>query len=214
MWRSAEDLTNSPARTGRYAPTGGNRVIRTLRRIGMLGMAGVVITAFAAPTVHADTAEAFSATGTARALHISVLGQDATFGVTDGNVGAPLTAVANAAGQLLQPQTLSKVALSADNSTAADPTNGQQRCAVPSLPDPLGTIVKTDLACSLAKADITKGLPNATSTAGVASVAVNAQTLLNGVLGNTPLGSLPLGDTVNQVTDTLQPVLTAISNAT
>src|SRR3954447_14493040 len=188
--------------------------MRTLRRIGFLGLAGVVVAAVAAPAAHADTPETFSATGTARALHVSVLGQDATFGVTDGTVGAPLTAVANAAGQLLQPQTLSKVALSADNSTAADPTNGQQRGAVPSLPDPLGTIVKTDLACSLAKADITKGLPNATSTAGVASVAVNAQTLLNGVLGNTPLGSLQLGDTVNQVTDALAPVLTAISDAT
>jgi hypothetical protein len=180
----------------------------------MLGMAGVVIAAFAAPAAHADTPEAFSATGTARALHISVLGQDATFGVTDGNVGAPLTAVANAAGQLLQPATLSKVALSSDNSTGSDPTNGQQRCAVPALPDPLGTILKTDLACSLAKADITKGLPNATSTAGVASVAVNAQTLLNGVLGSTPLGTLQLGNTVNQVTDALQPVLNAISSAT
>jgi hypothetical protein len=188
--------------------------MRTLRRIGMLGMAGVVITAFAAPAAHADTPEAFSGTGTARALHISVLGQDATFGVTDGNVGAPLTAVANAAGQLLQPASLSKVSLSSDNSTASDPTNGEQRCAVPALPAPLGTILDIKAACSLAKADITKGLPNATSSAGVANVAVNAQTLLNGVLGNTPLGSLQLGDTVNQVTDALQPVLNAVSSAT
>ena len=101
--------------------------MRTLRRIGMLGLAAAVITAFAAPVAHAaDTPEAFSATGTARALHISVLGQDATFGVTDGNVGAPLTAVANAAGQLLQPATLSKVSLNSDNSSASDPTSGQQ----------------------------------------------------------------------------------------
>src|SRR3954464_9016201 len=176
--------------------------MRTLRRIGMLGLAGVVITAFAAPVAaHADTPEAFSGPGTARALHISVLGQDATFGVTDGTVGAPLTAVANAAGQLLQPATLSKVSLSSDNRTGADPTNGQQRCALPTLPSPLGDILDTALACSLAKADITKGLPNATSTAGVASVNVNAQNLLNGLLGNTQLGSLPLGDTVNQITD-------------
>src|SRR5438270_10289971 len=188
--------------------------MRTLRRIGLLGLAGVVVAGFAAPAAHADTPEAFSATGTARALHISVLGQDATFGVTDGTVGAPLTALANAAGQLLQPASLSKVALSSDNSTASDPTSGLQKCALPSLPDPLGTILKTDLACSLAKADITKGAPHAIGTAGVASVGVNAQSLLNGVLGNTPLGSLKLGDTVNQVTDQLQPVLDAIKNAT
>jgi hypothetical protein len=188
--------------------------MRTLRRIGLLGLAGVVITAFAAPVAHADTPEAFTATGTARALHISVLGQDATFGVTDGTVGAPLTAVANAAGQLLQPATLSKVALSSDNSTAADPTNGQQRCAVPTLPAPLGSLLDLSVACSLAKADITKGLPNALSTAGVANVNVNAQSLLNGVLGNTPLGTLQLGNTVNQVTSALQPVLNAISSAT
>ncbi|MFL5334616.1 MAG: hypothetical protein ACJ8H8_15835 [Geminicoccaceae bacterium] len=189
--------------------------MRTLRRIGLLGLAGVVVAGLAAPAAHAaDTPEAFSATGTARALHISVLGQDATFGVTDGNVGAPLTAVANAAGQLLQPASLSKVSLSSDNSTASDPTSGLQKCAVPALPDPLGTILKTNLACSLAQADITKGAPHAIGTASVASIAVNAQSLLNGVLGNTPLGSLKLGDTVNQVTDQLQPVLDAIKNAT
>ena len=125
--------------------------MRTLRRIGMLGLAGVVITAVAAPmAAHADTPETFSATGTARALHISVLGQDATFGVTDGNVGAPLTAVANAAGQLLQPATLSKVSLNSDNSSASDPTNGQQRCALPTLPAPLGSILDLSVACSLA----------------------------------------------------------------
>ena len=187
--------------------------MRTLRRIGMLGLAAAVITAFAAPVAHAaDTPEAFSATGTARALHISVLGQDATFGVTDGNVGAPLTAVANAAGQLLQPASLSKVSLSSDNSTASDPTNGQQKCAVPALPDPLGTILKTDLACSLAKADITKGAPHAIGTAGVASVGVNAQTVLSQVLGNATLGQVT--GAVDQVQQALQPVLDQIANAT
>jgi hypothetical protein len=186
--------------------------MRTLRRIGMLGLAGAVITAFAAPAAHADTPEAFSATGTARALHISVLGQDATFGVTDGNVGAPLTAVANAAGQLLQPASLSKVALNSDNSTASDPTNGQQRCAVPQLPSPLNSVLDTALACSLAKADITKGLPNATSTAGVADVGVNAQTVLSSVLGNATLSQVT--GAVDQVQQALNPVLTAIGNAT
>ena len=188
--------------------------MRTLRRIGLLGLAAVTITAVAAPAAHADTPETFTATGTARALHISVLGQDATFGVTDGNVGAPLTAVADAAGQLLQPATLSKVALSSDNSSASDPISGQQRCALPTLPAPLGSILDLSVACSLAKADITKALPSATSTAGVATLNVNAQSLLSGLLGNTPLGSLQLGNTVNQVTSALQPVLNAISSAT
>src|SRR5438270_12834663 len=185
--------------------------MRTLRRIGLLGLAGVVVAGVGAPAAHAEAPEACSATGAARALHISVLGQDGTFGATDGTVGAALTALANAAGQLLQPASLSKVALSSDNSTASDPTSGLQKCALPSLPDPLGTILKTDLACSLAKADITKGAPHAIGTAGVASVAVNAQSLLQGLLGNTPLGSLKLGDTVKPVTDQLQPGLDAIN---
>src|SRR5256885_1255786 len=94
--------------------------MRTLRRIGMLGLAGAVITAFAAPAAHADTPETFSATG----------------------------------------------------------------------------------------------LPNATSTAGVATVNVNAQNLLNGLLANTPVGSLQLGSTVQQVTDQLTPVFDAIKQAT
>ena len=188
--------------------------MHTLRRIGLLGLAGVVITAFAAPAAHAATGtpETFNATGAARALHVSVLGQDATFGVTDGTVGAPLTAVANAAGQLLQPATLSKVSLSADNSTASDPTSGQPKCALPALPDPLGSILKADIACSLAQANISKGLPNATSTAGVATVGVNAQTVLSQVLGNATLGQVT--GAVDQVQQALQPVLDQIANAT
>src|SRR5438067_7833832 len=110
--------------------------MRTLRRIGMLGLAGVVITAFAAPTAHAasGTTETFNATGAARALHVSVLGQDATFGTAGGTVGAPLTAVASAAGQLLQKVDCCGVSLTSNNTSASDPTNGVEKCALPSLP--------------------------------------------------------------------------------
>src|SRR3954469_12193084 len=156
--------------------------MRTLRRSGAVVLAAAVVTAGAAgfassPAHAAATPEAFNATGTARALHIGVLGQDATFGVVDGVVGAPLNAVANAAGQLLQPATITKASLSTDNSSVADPTNGQQKCAVPKLPDPLGTILDTSLACSLTKADITNGLPNALGQGGVANIKVNTSTL-------------------------------------
>jgi len=186
--------------------------MRTLRRIGMLGLAGAVITAFAAPAAHADSPETFNATGAARALHISVLGTDATFGDTNGTIGAPLTAAANAAGQLLSPASLSKVALSSDNSAASDPTTGQQKCAPAVLPDALTSIVKADLACSLATANITKGLPNATGTGGVASVGVNAQTVLSGLLGDTTLSQVT--GAVDTVQKALDPVLQKIADAT
>jgi hypothetical protein len=178
----------------------------------MLALAVAVVGALAAAPAHAAaTPEAFTATGTARALHVSVLGQDATFGVTDGNVGAPLSAIANAAGQLLQPSSISKVSLNSDNSAASDPTSGKEKCALPSLPAPLSTVINTSLACSLAKADITSGAPHAIGTAGVASLSVQADALLKGLLGGTPLGSLKLGDTVNQVTSQLKPVLDAVN---
>jgi hypothetical protein len=139
-----------------------------------------------------------------------VLGKDATFGSTDTNVAAPLTAIANAAGQLLQPNSVTRVALSSDNSTASDPTDGKQKCALPSLPSPLSTLLDTSLACSLAKADVTGGLPHAIGSGGVATINVNANSLLK-TLG---VPDLKLGDTVDQVTSQLQPVLDAVSKAT
>src|SRR5438874_4965525 len=150
----------------------------TLRRTTLLALATVVATAMAAGPAHADAAEGFTGTGNARALHISVLGKDVTFGVTDGNVGSTLSAAANAAGQLLQPSSTTKVSLSKDNSTATDPTDGKQKCALPSLPAPLSSLLDTQVACSLAKADITGGLPHAVGSAGVASVTVDASSLL------------------------------------
>jgi len=197
--------------------------MRTLRRSGAVVLAAAVVTAVSAgfssrPAHAAATPETFNATGAARALHIGILGQDATFGSVDGVVGAPLNAVANAAGQLLQPSTITKVSLSSDNSKASDPTSGQQKCAVPKLPDPLGTIVDASLACSLAKADITNGLPSAIGQGGVASIKVDTQSLLK---------SLPVdltqtlqqvtqtaGTTVDQVQDALQPVIDQINKAT
>jgi hypothetical protein len=182
----------------------------TLRRISTLALAAVVTVMVTGGPAHADTPEAFSATGTARALHIGVLGKDATFGVTGANVAAPLTAIANGAGQLLQPSSVTSVSLNKDNSTASDPTNGQQKCAVPALPAPLSTLLDTSLACSLAKADINGGLPHAIGSGGVATINVNANSLLK-TLG---VPDLKLGDTVDQVTTQLQPVLDAISQAT
>jgi hypothetical protein len=205
------ELGYSLAQTGRIRINRGNGAMVTLRRTSVLVLVAAVVAVMgAAPTpAHAATPEAFGATGAARALHISVLGKDATFGVTDGNVGAPLTAVANAAGQLLQPNSVTKVSLSKDNSTASDPTDGKQKCAVPSLPAPLSSLLDTSLACSLAKADIANGLPHAVGTAGVASIDVNANTLLKSITDQ-----LKLGATVQQVKDQLAPVLDAVSKAT
>ena len=182
----------------------------TLRRTSMLVLATVVVAVMAAGPAHADTPRPFQRHGHGRALHISVLGKDATFGVTDANVDAPLTAIANASGQLLQPNSVTRASLSKDNSTASDPTDGKQKCAVPSLPAPLSTLLDTSLACSVAKADINGGLPHAVGSGGVATINVNANSLLKS-LG---VPDLKLGDTVDQVTTQLQPVLDAISKAT
>jgi hypothetical protein len=182
----------------------------TLRRISTLALAAVVTVMVTGGPAHADTPEAFSASGTARALHIGILGKDATFGVTNANVAAPLTAIANGAGQLLQPNSVTSVSLSKDNSAASDPTDGKQKCAVPSLPSPLSTLLDTSLACSLAKADINGGLPHAIGAGGVATINVNANSLLT-TLG---IPDLKLGDTVDQVTTQLEPVLDAVSKAT
>src|SRR5438270_186213 len=99
MWRSCS------SRSTGVVTRRANPATRTPRTIGIPERAGVLSTGCAGPRAPADTPETCSATGPARALRLSALRQDATFGVTDGTVGAPWTAIANAAGQLLQPAT-------------------------------------------------------------------------------------------------------------
>src|SRR5205807_5280650 len=149
----------------------------------------------------------------ARALHLSLLGKDVTFGVTGANVGATvgstLSAVANAAGQLLQPRSSSSVSLSRDNSSAADPADGVQRCALPALPQPIASLLTANVACSLTKADIAAAAPHALGQASVLSLSLQANSVLK-----TITDQVQLGNTVSKVTDALQPVFDAVSQAT
>ena len=181
----------------------------TLRRYALLALSMAVTLAMTAAPAHADVAEVFGGTGSARALHLSVLGKDVTLGAAGSTVGSTLTAAANAAGQLLQPGSSSSVSLNRDNSAASDPNNGSRHCALPSLPAPVASLLTADLACSLAKADITAGVPHALGQASVASISLQANTLLKSITDK-----IPLQPTIDQVKQNLAPVIDAVSKAT
>jgi len=86
---------------------------------------------------------------------------------------------------------------------AATPVGVAARVAAAARVTLVDTILKTDLACSLAKADITKGAPHAIGTAGVAGISVDAGTLLSSLEKNLP-APLQLGNTVDQVNTLLK----------
>jgi hypothetical protein len=179
--------------------------MRHLYRGGLFALLVTMTAALAAGPATADTAEAFQGTAAAQALHISVLGKDATFGVADVNGASTLKAVASAAGQLLAQATSSSASVSKDDTSVADPTSGL-RCGAGQLPAPLDTVLSLNLVCSSVKADIVKGAPHAFGQGSVATIGLNANTVLK-QLNDT----LHVGQTLS---DTLQPVVKAVNDAT
>jgi hypothetical protein len=153
----------------------------------------------------ADTAETFQGTAAAQALHLSVLGKDATFGVANVDGASTLKAVASAAGQLLAQASSSSANVTTDNTSKADPTSGL-RCGAGPLPAPLDSLLSLNLVCSSVKADIAHGAPHAFGQGSVASINLNANTVLSQLNDQ-----LHIGQTLS---DTLQPVVKALNSAT
>src|SRR5437763_17116553 len=75
------------------------------RRYTLAALSSAIIAVMAAGPAHAaaaDTPETFGGSGTARVLHLSLFGKDATLGTADSTIASTPTATADDAGQLLQ----------------------------------------------------------------------------------------------------------------
>src|SRR5438270_3508303 len=183
--------------------------MRILRHGAVLAISTIAAAVVSAGQAHADVAETVGGTGTARALHLNVLGQDLTLGATDANVGSTLKAAADAAGQLVQTGYPAKASVTTDNSSVVDPKSGSPLCQGLGLPDQIKTVLNAAIACSLAKADIKAGAPHALGQASVAQLGVSANTLLQPITDN-----IPLDQTLAAVKQNLGPVIDAVNKAT
>jgi len=174
------------------------------KRIAALGAALVVLGAFGGGPARAETVvekpETFLGSAAGTALDLSVLGNQATFGLTKVEGTSALTAAANGAGQLLVPGTETEAKVNGLDQTS----DSGEKCAAPVLPaeitDTVGIAI--EVACSSSSASTAGGVPTATSNASVADLDVSANVLLD-TLG---LGD-PINDATGQIIDALEPLL-------
>jgi hypothetical protein len=159
----------------------------------------------AAPASAAASPERFVGSAAGRALDISLLRTNATFGDSTASVTSALDPVAKAAGQLLP------TLVGATSANVASPNSGRV-CALPSLPAPVGDIIDLGLACSASNVSVLNGLASADSVGSVASLGIDASSLI------AALGLPDLQETLDQVTapvlGALEPVITAVEEAT
>lgn len=193
----------------------------SIRRLAAIAGAVAVAGAFVAGPAAADTPEVYAGSAAAKALDLNILGQQATLGVSTAKVSSDLKATATGAGQLV-PQ-LTSFAGNTDASVSGSGSSTKPNtCATPALPDPIPTVLSIGAACSSASASVLNNNPVATSTASVAQVAANAQTILQQLNAvTTPIGST-LDGLLTQVctnlsqtcsaTTTVQDLVTSVLN--
>jgi hypothetical protein len=179
-----------------------------LRRLAAIAVVATVVGAFGASPASADTSERMVGVSAGRALNISLLGQKLSFGDATGTVNSTLDPVAKAAGQLL-PTLVG--ATSATTSTGTK-TDGE-KCGLPQLPDPLGQVLDVGVACSTSVASVLDGLKSTNSNGYVASVGLDASSLLSALPIPDVLGQVPLDDLTAPVLDALAPILDAAKTA-
>jgi hypothetical protein len=167
--------------------------VKIIRRIVGVSGACLLATAMVAGHAGADTPgtpETYAGTAAARGLVLNVLGQPATFGVSNAKVDSTLKAAADASGQLEQQQSVTTASVSTDGASSNQP----KTCATPALPAQVAAIVDVGLACSQSAAAVQSGNPVASSSGSVASVDLKANTVLNQVESQ-----LGIGDKLSQI---------------
>jgi hypothetical protein len=150
------------------------------RRGGAIALSALVVTAFLvipAPASAQQTVtriEAFSAAANARALNLSLLGNNITVGASGMEMKVDAngpSAKATGGGLLLAPGTVSTVATTAANQALAPP----KACL---LDLPLLGLLNLELACGEARVDSTVGAPQAFGRGTVAAIDVGGQQIL------------------------------------
>lgn len=186
------------------------RIRRLGAAVGVLGIAGALAAAPASAAT--STPEVFVGNAVGQALHINVLGQEATYGVSSAKINSSLNAVAEGAGDLLVLATQNKSEVTGAGRNAAP-----QTCAAPT-PLNVADVVGLGIACSSTTAEVLGGMPHAFAEGSVAGLDVSANNLvallpvelpigdvLSTVLG--PLTNTPLNPVSTTVTDLVNSVL-------
>jgi hypothetical protein len=146
----------------------------------------------AAAPAGADRAEVFLGSASGSALDLSVAGQTVSLGRSATKATSQLTAIADAAGQIVAVG--DNVAPTHAEASANGKSQTQPRtCAPVSLPTQISAILDVGLACSQGTASVTDNLPVATAVGSVGAIGLSA---------NTVLSTLP----VQNLATTLQPI--------
>lgn len=160
------------------------------RFIGLTLASLVLVGLLATPSgAQSSELDSYAGSADARALFLSVFGQEATFGKTHTEVASGAGATAVGTGLFRPDQSVSVVEATAD---AEGETNGSpdEICSPLSLPEI--PVLSVSTACASGLASVEGGNPSATSTARVATI---------GVAPNDVLGQTPLPEAVNQIVD-------------
>lgn len=182
------------------------RIRRLAALVGAVALSGAFVTGPA----RADSAEVYSGSAAGTALDLSVLGKQATFGVSAARANSAGVATARGAGWLSTTvDPLDDVVGAYQSNRLADaatanPDVKSRECVAPNLPAAITipSFVNLGLVCGSAEASNQNGLQNAKAEGSIAELAVNAETQVPQAVSD-----LAIGDKLAGV---LQPVCDAL----
>lgn len=188
--------------------------MRFSRRLAAAIAAASVVGALVgvAPASAADTPERFVGSAAGRALDISLLTQELAFGDATGRVTSALDPTAKAAGQLL-PSLVGATSASA-SVTEPGPVNSGEKCGLPALPAPLGDVLDLGVACSTSAAGVVDGLASSASNGYVASLGVDASSILGQLPLDDVLSQVPIDQLADELQTALAPITGPLADAT
>ncbi len=183
--------------------------MRTVRRIGAVLLAGLMMTAVLALPASSQTTvetrpESFIATAAARGLDINLFGTRVTIGQSSALINTTPSAKASGAGVALISGTVSNSEVNGPNQSATPP-----KACVLNLP--VAGLLTVELACGESRVSTQGGAPSAYGAGGVAGVDLLGTTLIQPIIDllRSLLNALTpvLDQTVGSVLNTLTPTL-------
>jgi hypothetical protein len=161
--------------------------MRSIRRVGALAVAGVLLSAVATGTAGADTPASYTGSASGYALRLSGLGETFTAGGSEAKAASDGTGAATGTGDSL---------VSENVVTATNPPGETkpEACATSLPPAPLDAVLALGLACGSASATGAGLASTSTATGKVAGLDVNVQN----VISELPI-EIPVGETVGGV---------------
>jgi hypothetical protein len=185
------------------------KTLRTVRRIGAVLLAGLMMTAVLALPASSQTTvetrpESFIATAAARGLDLNLFGTRVTIGQSSALINSTPSAKASGAGVALVSGTVSNSEVNAPNQSATPP-----KACVLNLP--VASLLTVELACGESRVSTLNGAPSAYGAGAVAGVDLLGTTLIQPIIDllRSLLGALTpvLDQTVGAVLNTLTPTL-------